>query len=58
MPAEEALEAGKVLLAERMHWTLDYIDGLDDRQYHHVVAILEAKDKAQNIIASRKAPVR
>lgn len=35
------------MLAERMHWTLDYIDALEHDEMRRIWAILEATDKAK-----------
>lgn len=35
-----------MLLAERMGWTLDYVDGLDARDVLDTFTVLDAKDKA------------
>ena len=35
----------RVLLAERMHWTLDYVDGLDWRDVQDVLTVLEHHSK-------------
>lgn len=37
----------KVILAERMHWTLDYIDSLNIEDYQRVQAVLEGIDRAR-----------
>lgn len=47
MEQGEALETSMIMLAERMGWTLDYIDGMDDAQYLRVLEVLDALDKAK-----------
>ena len=42
-----------VLLAERMHWTLDYVKAMDSDDYAAVREILRAKDTADGEIAMR-----
>jgi hypothetical protein len=37
-----------VLLAERMHWTLDYVDNLDPIDQIGTIIVLSEKDKALN----------
>lgn len=37
-----------MLLAERMHWTLDYVDNLDPVDQISTVVVLSEKDKALN----------
>lgn len=44
-----------MLLAERMHWTLDYVDSMDVQDYDRVLTILDAVDKARTHVRERQA---
>lgn len=37
-----------VLLAERLHWTLDYIEGLPAQDYYRVWYVLDGLDMGRN----------
>ncbi len=39
-------EAQRVFLADRFHWTLEYIDGLSWDDLFQVYAVLRGKEKA------------
>ena len=43
---DEAGRIEQVFLAERMHWTLDYVQSLDPREFFDVQEILRARDAA------------
>lgn len=47
LPSEDAQFFRKVALADRMHWTLDYVESLDVVEYQRVVACLDAWDSAK-----------
>ena len=48
-----AWDVQRVLLAERMHWTLDYIDNLADDDLAAVTGVLDGRDKA--VVHTRKS---
>ena len=41
------LTALRVMVCERMHWTLDYFDSLDVHEINALLAVWEAIEKAQ-----------
>ena len=43
---EEAGMIEQIFLAERMHWTLDYVESLDPERFFRVQEILRARDAA------------
>jgi hypothetical protein len=44
---DEAYLVNRVMLAERMGWTLDYVDSIDVMEAADIMAILDAVDKAR-----------
>lgn len=46
MDAAQTDLVNRTLLAERMKWTLDYIDSLDVTEYQMIRVVLEARDAA------------
>jgi len=44
---DTSYKVNRLLLAERFHWTLDYIDGLDILDISETQAILRALDLAR-----------
>lgn len=54
LEVDEAEFLNRVLLADRMKWTLDYIDSLDAGEYRQLLTMLEAVDKAAQFRAERR----
>ena len=46
LTAEDADFMEQVFLAERMHWTLEYVQSLDPAEFYAVQEILRARDEA------------
>ena len=42
-----------MLLADRLHWTLDYLDNLPDEDLAAVTGVLDGRDKAVADIQKR-----
>lgn len=40
-------EAERILLAERMHWTLEYVENMDKAAFLKVRYVIDALDTAQ-----------
>jgi hypothetical protein len=47
-------EGLRVLIAEAMHWTLEYADGLELRERLEVLVVLNARTAAQNSRHARR----
>jgi len=46
-------EGLRVLIAETMHWTLDYADGLELRERLEVLTVLNARTAAHNSLIGK-----
>ena len=54
LPEEDARDVDNVFLAERFHWTLDYIEGLDMMQRERLLSIIEGIEQYRTLARSRK----
>lgn len=48
LEAEDEDLVNRLLLAERLHWTLEYIDGLDVAEYHRIWGVFTGLDRARS----------
>lgn len=46
--------ANRVLLAERFHWTLEYVDSIPDDELAELFGVLDGKAKAEAQIMKRR----
>lgn len=55
LPRDEILKVERLALAERMHWTLAYIDSLDYAEFAEITELIQARDKAQERLSKRRS---
>ena len=54
MEPKETLRVQRIILADRMHWTLDYIESLDSEVFGDVLTVIDALDKARAFKANQR----
>lgn len=52
---DEVERVNRVLLADRTHWTLDYIDSMDVLEREEVMLLFDAIDRGRAYVQKREA---
>jgi hypothetical protein len=58
MEAADVAALDEIALAERFHWTIDYIRSMDELDKLRLWAILDGRAKASELITERNRPKR
>jgi hypothetical protein len=55
MTPNDAAKVERLMLAERLHWTFDYINSMDEVDFREALAILDAVDRASAYKREKRA---